>query len=208
MTMTRRSGLKWMLAAFGVAASLTMGGRAVAEEPAKAEVGKPAPGFTLKTTDGKEHSLAALKGKTVVVQFASARCPWERAYQPILNDVAAKYTDKNVVFLGINANFNETPEEIKAIAEKESIPYAILIDKGNVIADIYQAQTTPHIYIIDGEGVLRYMGGIEKPPTSPAGAGKSDEQYLVPVLDALLGGKELPFTTTKATGCTIKRAKK
>lgn len=207
--MTRRAGLKLMAAALGLAVAAVWTGHAAAEETAaKAEVGKPAPAFTLKTVDGKEHSLAEFKGKTVVLHWQSATCPWERAYQPVLNDLAAKFADKGVVFIAINSNHTETPEQIKAKAEAEKMPYPILIDKGNVVADAYAARFTPHMFVIDGEGVLRYMGGIEKPPTSPGGAGKSDEQYLEPVITAVSAGKESPYSETKATGCTIKRVKR
>ncbi|MCE9588958.1 MAG: redoxin domain-containing protein [Planctomycetes bacterium] len=208
--MTRRSGLKLLAAVFGMAAVLMWSGRLTAEDKkeGKAEIGKPAPAFTLKTPDGKEHSLAEYKGKIVVIHFHSVNCPWAKAYQPILSADARKFADKNVVFLGINSNHTETADEIKKDSEKLNLPYPILIDKGNVVADDYGARFTPHIYVIDGDGVLRYKGGIEKAPNSPGGAGKSDEQYLVPVVQALVEGKEPPYTSEAPIGCGIKREKK
>lgn len=172
------------------------------------EIGKPAPAFELQGSDGKTHTLESFKGKIVVIQFQSTRCPWERAYQPILNELAKKYAsgdDAKVVFLGINSNKAETMEEIKATVEKEAIPYVILKDPGNKVADAYAAKFTPHMYIVHADGNLVYNGGIEKAPSSPSGAGKSEEQYLAPALDALLAGNAIAQAETKAIGCTIKR---
>ena len=184
--------------------ALTMTAFAAATGP---EVGKPAPAFELKDLDGKDHKLADYSGKIVVIQFQSAQCPWERTYQPIINDAANKYKDKGVVFVAINSNSTEAVDLIKKKATEEKVPFSILKDTGNKIADAYDAQTTPHIFIIDGKGVLRYKGGVEKAPDGPKGAGTSKEQYLVPALDALIAGKDPAQTSTKSIGCSIKRAK-
>jgi peroxiredoxin len=189
------------------------------ERDGKLEVGKPAPAFELKGLDGETtYKLADYRGQFVVITFQSATCPWERAYQPALNAYATEYGKQTVeidgkekpkfVFLAINANFNEKPDQIKAMAEKEKMTYPILKDPGNKVADAYSALTTPHIYIVDPAGNLAYQGGIEKAPRSPSQATKSEEQYLKPVLNALGSGSEVPYTDTISIGCTIKREKK
>lgn len=179
------------------------------------EVGKPAPTFDLHGSDDKDHKLADYLGKIVVVHFQSTTCPWERAYQPYLNQTAAKFAKTEhdgktveVVFLGINANKSESMDNVKAKLKEEDVPYVVTKDPGNKIADAYHATTTPHIFIIDARGVLRYKGGVEKAPTGPGGATKSEEQYLQPVLEALVAGKEPPVTQTKSIGCAIKRENK
>lgn len=184
----------------------------------EAPVGKPAPAFELQGSDGKTHKLADYQGKIVVVVFHSLRCPWAVAYDPVLAKIASGYTTSagkerskeagkttEVVFLGINSNKSESMDEIKAANSKSPLPFVVLKDPGNKIADAYGARTTPHTYVIDQSGALRYVGGIEKAPSSPDGVGKSSEQYLGPVLAALVQGKEPPFTKTAAIGCTIKR---
>ncbi len=164
---------------------------------------KSAPTFELPGTDGKNHKLTDYKGKTVIIHFQSNQCPWERAYQPILSKLASD--NPNVVFLGINSNKAETMEEIKATQDKEKIPYVILKDKGNKVADDYGAQTTPHIYIIDATGKLVYVGGVEKAPANASSVGKAKEQYLTENLAAIKDGKALPYTQTLSKGCGIKR---
>lgn len=186
----------------------------------KPAIGQAAPDFTLKDVDGKEVKLADYRGKIVVLHFQSMNCPWDAGYQPILDKVASGYqpakTDKaadepkdagkpEVVFLAINANHNEKAEDLKAYHDKAHMTYPILKDAGNKVADAYAAQTTPHMFVIDEKGVLRYKGGVEKAPVSPKDVGKSKEQYLGPVLDALTQGKEPPYTSTQSHGCTIKR---
>jgi thiol-disulfide isomerase/thioredoxin len=174
-------------------------------EAASAEVGKPAPAFSLKDLEGNAVSLADYKGKTVVLHFQSANCPWDKAYQPILNRLAAAYRSKGVVFIAINSNADETAARIKAYTQKSPVDYAIVKDDGAAVADDYSARVTPHVFVIDAGQVLTYAGGIEKEPASPREAGESREQYLEPVLAALAAGKKPPLTSTKPTGSKIQR---
>jgi len=183
---------------------------AQAEDSAAPVLGEAAPAFTLTDTEGNEHSLSDFEGKTVVLHFQACRCPWDVAYQPQLNDIANEFADQDVVFLGINSNerkgSKEDVEEIKTYAEESEVPYAILKDTGSEVARAYHAKTTPHIFVIDGEGNLVYRGGIEEVPTSFKKVSKMETQYLEPVLTALVSGEELPYTETKSKGCSIKFA--
>lgn len=169
------------------------------------EIGKPAPDFELTDTAGKTHKLSDYQGKILVIHYHAVKCPWDIAYQPILNDVAKQYQDKNVVFLGINSNKTEPMEMLKKDVTKKDIPYAVVKDPGNKVADAYGAATTPHMFIVDAQGVLRYKGGVEAAPGSPDEVGKSSEQYLVPALDALIAGNQPEKAETRSKGCTIKR---
>ena len=206
-----------LTAAFCLAAVLGIGLFAGQKEALAADqandlaIGGAAPAFTLPSvTDGSEVSLKDHKGKVVVVLFHSINCPFykmheDKGYDRVFVKMVDEYKDKDVVFVGINANKNESTEKIKAYVKKHNINYTVLKDEGNKIADLYQAKVTPHVYVIDQEGKLRYRGGVERHSGGPAGCGESDTQYLGPVIDALLEGSEPPHTQTKATGCGIKR---
>ncbi len=178
-----------------------------------ADVGKPAPQFELTcTTTGKLAKLSDLKGKTVVLIWQSISCPWDRmrpegGYQRYLSPLAAKYSEKGVVFLAINSNKTESVDQVSAYHKEHNIPYPILKDPGNKVADLYGAQTTPHIFIVgsDEAQTLLYKGGVEKAPGKPEDCGKMDEQYLVPALDAILAGQTVPVAETKSKGCSVKR---
>ncbi|MEM9111377.1 MAG: redoxin domain-containing protein [Planctomycetota bacterium] len=178
-----------------------------------AKIGADAPAFTLPdVTTGENVTLADHKGKVVVLMFHSINCPFykmheDKGYDRVFNPMADRYKGKDVVFVGINANKTESTEKIKAYVEKHNINYTVVKDEGNKIADVYGAKVTPHVYVIDQDGKLRYMGGVEKHSGGPAGCGESDTQYLGPVIDALLDGSEPPYTETKATGCGIKRVR-
>lgn len=186
---------------------------AFAEEAPKApEIGKAAPAFELQDLEGNTHRLSDYKGKVVVLHFQSMTCPWEKAYQPHLNKIAEKYASTeqdgetvDVVFLGINANHNESVEQLKGYHSEKQMPYPILKDEGNKVADQYAAKTTPHMYVIDQDGVLRYMGGVEQVPVSVSDVMQM-EQYLEPVIHAVVSGSEPPVTRTQSKGCGIKRA--
>lgn len=200
-------------------APLTLAGEKSSEEEAELpKIGELAPAFELTDLEGETHRLEDFRGEIVVLHFQSCRCPWDVAYQPMLNELAAKFgpiekdgeTIERVHFLAVNANRNEDSELIDEYATDEDggIGYPVLKDEGNKVADLYRAMTTPHIFIIDAEGVLRYKGGVEKAPRRVSKVGKSEEQYLEPALEALLAGSEPPFTETIEKGCSIKREKK
>lgn len=201
----------WLsLFALAVVATLSFVRVASAAIAPDLEIGKAAPSFSLEGSDGKTHTLADYKGKVVVVHFQSCECPWDRAYQPIISGIATKFAKggegkKDVVFIGINSNKSETMAQVKEAIAKEKIPYVILKDPGNKVADAYAGKATPHMFVIDGEGVLRYRGGIEKAGKGPADAGKSEEQWLGPALEAIVAGKAPKEAVTQARGCTIKR---
>lgn len=190
-----------------------------AKQMAKAEVGKVAPGFELKAVRTEEsHSLDQLiaDNDIVILVWQSINCPWDKmresgGYQRVLSPLAEKWSEK-VQFVAINSNKDESVEQVKAYADQHEIPYPILKDPGNVVADAYEAKTTPHFYVItkddDGQPILRYNGGFEETPTSPEKCGEMDEQHLVPVVDALAAGNEAPYTKEKSKGCGIKREKK
>ncbi|QDU70822.1 redoxin domain-containing protein [Mucisphaera calidilacus] len=174
-------------------------------------VGKAAPQFELKdVSTGEMVSLYDHQDQIVVVVFQSINCPWDRmredgGYQRYLSPLAEKYAEKNVTFIAINSNKTESADQVASYHSQHNMPYPILKDPENKVADKYGARTTPHIYVIDGDGMLRYMGGIEKAPLSPEQCGEMDENYLVPVLNALIAGEEVPYTKTRSKGCSIKR---
>jgi len=190
---------------------LALGHTAQAAE--KAELNKPVPDFTLNdVVTGEAWSLSDNKGAITVLVFQSIQCPWdymrlEAGYQRVLSPMSQAYADRNVRFVAINSNATESIEDVAAYVKRVNMPYPIVKDPGNKVADMFDAKTTPHIYIVDAEGVLVYRGGIEAPPSNPRQCGQMQEQYLKPVLDALIAGEELPFTDTVSKGCTIKRAR-
>lgn len=166
------------------------------------EMDKPVPDFKLKTADGKEeYSLSQFKGKIVVIEFLATRCPYSLQQDSVIRPICADYKQKGVVFLGINSNQQEPAAEVAKHQQDKKLGFPVLKDWNNVVADVFKATHTPHVFVVDAKGILRYEGAIE-----PQRGEKTP--YLRNALDDLLAGKEVRLKETQQWGCTIKRVPK
>ena len=174
---------------------------ALAEGPA---IGAAAPVFDLKTLDGKDFSLASAEkaDKLVVLMFIATECPYSNAYNDRMRDMAAAYAGKGVQFVGINSNSTESVADVVAHAKKHGHTFTIVKDPGNKVADLYDARRTPEVFVIDKDGKLVYHGRIDENYEEPAKVKNPD---LKNALEAILAGKAVANSETKAFGCTIKR---
>ena len=133
------------------------------------EVGQPAPDFTGTDTDGTAHTLSDFKGKTVVLEWSNHECPYVVKHYGSGNmqKLQKAATDDGVVWLTIVSSAegkqgNTTPEEAKAIMEEAgSNATARILDVSGEIGKLYDAKTTPHMFVIDPEGTLVYAGAID-----------------------------------------------
>jgi len=174
-----------------------------AEKPNKGvKLGDPVPDFTMKDLDGQQHTLSEHKGKPVVLVFVSNGCPWSRGADPVLSEIDKEYRDKGVVFLGIDPDANNTPEQIKDYAQKNKVTYTILKDERNRYADALGAQQTPEVYIVDKNGVLVYHGAVDDRKTETQ---EGETNYVRAALDEILAEKPVSTPEKKQWGCTIKR---
>jgi len=160
--------------------------------------------------EGKARTLKEFAGKTVVLDFWSIECPVSKGYEARLTQLANDYAGKGVVFLAVDANSGEIADEgyakIKDYVKTAKVPYTILIDKKNAVADRFDAQTTPHVFVIDDKGKLRYAGGVDDDESFKKTDPKTVKSFVREALDAVLAGKDPAQTTTKPHGCSIKRA--
>ncbi|MEK7831380.1 MAG: redoxin domain-containing protein, partial [Acidobacteriota bacterium] len=163
--------------------------------------GAAAPEFELKDLSGQPHSLKSYRGKPTIVAFISARCPISNLYKDRIKAVAEDYSKRGVNFVAINSSADETVDEVRAHAETNKLGFTILKDTGNVVADAYAAERTPKVYVIDGEGALRYRGRIDN--SQNLRLVKQNDLRLA--LDELLSGKAVTTADTQAMGCVIKR---
>lgn len=167
------------------------------------KIGEAVPDFTLQDLLGRAHRLSNYMGKTVLIHFWSATCPFVVRYHERLNEIADDYGPQGVVVLGIDSNSNETPEQIKQAAEERGVRYPILIDPDNQVADQFGAITTPHVFIINQEGKLVYEGAVDD--QGYAEHNKVKESYARNALDSALAGSPVVNPVTKSVGCTVKR---
>ncbi len=171
----------------------------------KAAIGAAMPDVTLTDSLGKAHKLSEYKGKTVVLNFLSKDCPWSRGAEPSVSALAKEFEGKDVVFLGVNSNAGTTAAQMKEYAASAGIPYAILIDPGNVYADAVGATRTPEIYVVDKNGTLAFHGAYDDRKEAEATGATN---YTKLAIDAVLAGKAVEKPEVKAWGCAIKRAEK
>jgi len=185
---------------------------ALAEPGAKAEVGKPAPDFTLQDYEGKSHHLADLRGKTVVLEWFNPDCPFVKASHTkgSLKDLSKRYEGKGIVWLGINSGApgkqGHGKERVEAGKQAFGLSHPILADETGQVGHAYGATNTPHMYVIDAQGTLVYKGAIDN---SPDGEGESPTggklvNYVEAALEELAAGKPVETKETKAYGCSVK----
>ncbi|HZS04383.1 MAG TPA: redoxin domain-containing protein [Blastocatellia bacterium] len=198
--MMRRSLITLMTAIALSTSLLLMAGRAGS---AALPIGQPAPDFTLKDLSGKTYSLKDYRGKVVVVGFFSTECPIVNAYHERIRALAADYQKRGVVLLGIYPNSVESAEMIRATANRQKFTFPVLRDDGNKVADLYGANSTPEMFVIDGEGKLRYHGRIDNSPE----LARVKRHDLREALDESLAGRPVSVAETRAFGCAIKRVK-
>ena len=166
-----------------------------------------APDFTLKNYDGKEVKLADLKGKIVVLEWFNYECPFVKYHYEkasTMKDLAAKYKDRNVVWLAINSTGHQETTKNKEFAEKNKILFPILDDRSGIIGKAYHATTTPHIFIINANGNIIYNGAIDNAPMGKVPQDGKVVNYVDKALEELTTGRTVSTAKTKPYGCTVK----
>ena len=160
--------------------------------------GKPAPGFSLPDLNGNPHRLGDYRGRIVVVNFWSAECPWSERTDKELGAFLEAWGSK-VVVLPVASNASEVPEMLAQAAEARGVPL-VLRDAEQEVAKLYGAQTTPHVFVVDSEGVLRYQGAFDDTTFRQL---KPTRNYLREAVDALLSGGEPDPSEAPPYGCTV-----
>ena len=164
------------------------------------DINQPVINFQLPDLQGKTHSLDDYLGRIVIVNFWSCECPHsERADGLILGWLKA-WTEE-VELLSIAANQNEAAQNVEEAARNRGIP-TVLIDAGHEMADLFEAVTTPHVFVVDKDGVLRYRGAVDDVTFRHRVASRF---FLKEAVDSLLKGHSPTLTETPAYGCTIVR---
>jgi peroxiredoxin len=164
------------------------------------EPGDPAPDFTLPDLDGKPHFLSNYRGRIIIVNFWSAECPWaERADNQFKQSLLE--WEERVVLLTVASNANETLQQIVGVSRQRGIA-PILLDSGCGLADAWGAQTTPHVFVVDQAGILRYQGAVDDVTFRQR---EPKRFYVKDAVDALLAGRLPEVALAPAYGCTIVR---
>jgi len=196
-----------LLAVPTIVFALAAGTAGQEKESPTAKVGQQAPDFKLGDVDGKDVSLSAQAGKIVVLEWINQRCPVSRGkhQDKTMQDTWAKFQDKPVVWLAIDSSHFAEPKANGEYAAKMGLTYTILHDKDGKVGKSYGARTTPHMFVIDKNGLLAYAGAIDN-----GGRNKPDtpRNYVADAVEALLKDSTVAVASTKPYGCSVKYAGK
>jgi len=186
-------------------AALTLAGSVFA-----VDVGQPAPDFTGTDINGKTIKLSDYKGKIVVLESYNPDCPFcmnhynTGAMQELQKDLEAK----GVVWLIVNSvsqknsSYRTPAQAQQEVADKKIPATAWIDDNSGKIGHLYEMKTTPHMFVINKDGVLAYDGAIDNKPT-PIGDPRSAKNYVREAVDNLLADKPVAVAETKPYGCSV-----
>ncbi len=192
----------------GLVAIAVAAGSAVAAP----EVGKPAPEFSALGSDGKTYGLKTFAGKFVVLEWLNHGCPFVKKHYEGRNIQALQkeYTDKGVIWLSVISSapgkqgHSSATEANAASKDHGASPTAVLLDESGAVGHLYDAKTTPHVFIVDPKGVLVYAGAIDDQPSFDGATLAGAQSYVRAALDEAMAGKPVTVASTKAYGCSVK----
>jgi peroxiredoxin len=161
---------------------------------------RPAPDFCLPDLQKRPHALQEARGRLLILNFWSAECPWSERVDRELLDLLPAWGE-GVALWTIAANANEPPELLQGAARQRGLPL-LLVDAAQQVAGLYGAQTTPHLFLIDANGLLRYQGAFDDVSFRQRTPSRF---YLRQAVKSLLDGQTPEPDFTPPYGCTIVR---
>jgi peroxiredoxin len=179
------------------------------------QVGSPPPDFTATDTYGKVERLSDYKGKFVVLEWHNRECPYTRKHYSSGNMQALQkeWTAKGVVWFTVISSapgqqgYVTAEEENAYVKQVKASPTAVLLDPTGELGHLYSAKTTPHIFIINPQGILIYDGGIDDKPTTDLEDVARAKNYVSAALQEAMTGKEVAVATSRPYGCSVKYAR-
>ncbi len=199
----------WKLAAVSL---LSLAAAGLHAAPA---IGEPAPDFSVSNAEGKTVTLSSYQGKTVVLEWTNHLCPYVQKHYdnsgniPGLQQAAAA---DGVVWLQLISSAPgkqghvDGATALKLNQDRKAAPAEVLLDESGAVGKLYQAQTTPHLYVVNSDGVLVYKGGIDSIKSSKVEDIAKAQPYLKDALAAVKAGQPVANASTAPYGCSIKYA--
>lgn len=177
-------------------------------------VGEPAPAFTAVDATGKNIALDQYRGKTVVLEWTNHECPYVKKHyesnniQTLQKEAAAQ----GVVWLSVissapgNQGYVQGADALRLTKERGAAPANVLLDPKGDLGRLYNARTTPHLFIIDASGKLVYQGGIDDKPTSAKADLKDAKNFVRAALSDIAGKRAVSTPVSQPYGCSVKYA--
>jgi hypothetical protein len=197
------------LAGFGITVATFL---ALAISAFAVKVGDPAPGFGAVDNHGKMQRLAEYKGKYVVLEWHNQGCPYTRKHYESGNvqRLQKKWTDQGVVWFTVISSgpgtqgFVTPSQENEYLEKMHASPTAVLMDITGTLGRLYDAKTTPEMYVISPKGTLIYQGAIDDQPTTDEKGIAGAKNYVDAALTEAMGNKPVTVAATRPYGCSVK----
>ena len=179
-----------------------------------ARVGEAAPDFTATDTNGQVHKLSEYQGKFVVLEWTNRGCPYTQKHYNSGNmqRLQHEWTSRGVVWLTVISSapgkqgYVTAAEENAYLKQANAAPTAVLLDPSGTLGHLYDAKTTPHIFIINPKGELIYNGAIDDRPTTDVSDVSGAKNYVSLALEEATSGKPVSNPTSRPYGCSVKYA--
>jgi peroxiredoxin len=177
-----------------------------------ARVGERAPEFTGTDTNGQTHKLSDYQGKFVVLEWTNRGCPYtQKQYNSgNMQRLQREWTAKGVVWLTVVSSapgkqgYVTAADENEYLKQVNAAPTAVLLDPTGALGHLYDAKTTPHMFIINPQGTLIYNGAIDDKPTTDLADVPGAKNYVSMALDEAMAGKPVTVATSRPYGCSVK----
>jgi AhpC/TSA family len=176
-----------------------------------ASVGQAAPDFTLMDTAGQPVKLSRFKGKPVVLEWNNPGCPFvKKHYQGNMQALQKEVVAQGGVWLAINSTRDDSPDYLapaqlgRWMTEQKAGPTATLMDEDGKVGQAFAARVTPHMYIVDAQGVLVYAGGIDSIASARVDDIPKATNYVRQAMAEIKAGKPVSVATSRAYGCSVK----
>jgi peroxiredoxin len=207
--LTRRAILRTTLVSAALAGAGLLSSAPALAAPA---VGQPAPDFTAVDSKGKQHKLSDFKGKVVVLEWTNHDCPYVQKHYKSSNmqTLQKQAKDAGVVWLSVISSAPGEQGHVagakadELTASRNAAPAAVLLDPQGTIGKAYDARTTPHMYVIDAKGVLRYAGGIDSIPSAKIDDIAKADPLFKTAMESVVKGAEVAQAVTRPYGCAVK----
>jgi hypothetical protein len=176
------------------------------------QIGQPAPDFSAKDSKGDAIHLSEYRGKTVVLEWTNADCPYTRKHYTSGNmqSVQGLAQQQGIVWLTVVSSapgkqgYVNGPTADALTTSRKAVPTAVVLDPSGTVGRLYFAKTTPHMFVIDKNGTLQYMGGMDSLATTDESDIARAEPYLKEAMLAVAQGNPAPHPVTKPYGCSVK----
>ena len=187
-------------------------GAAVHAAADSVQIGQPAPDFTATDSQGKTRHLSDFRGKTVVLEWTNADCPYTRKHYTSGNmqSVQELAQQHDVIWLTVISSapgkqgYVDGPGADALTRSRHAVPTAVLLDPSGTVGRLYQAKTTPHMFVIDKSGTLAYMGGMDDKATTDVADIPTAKNYVRLALTAVMSGTPVQDPVTRPYGCSVK----